>query len=98
MKVAGSTVLLTGASGGLGLAIARALNERGASLILSGRRAEVLEPLASELGARSVVGDLSIPGEVDRLLSDAGKVDILVANAALPASGPLGSFWRGGVG
>jgi short-subunit dehydrogenase len=92
MKVAGSRVLLTGASGGLGVAIARALSERGASLILSGRRTEVLEPLASELGARAVVADLSIPGEVDRLLKDAGEVDILVANAALPASGPLDSF------
>jgi short-subunit dehydrogenase len=92
MKVAGSTVLLTGASGGLGHAIARALGNRGASLILSGRRAEVLEPLASELGARTVIVDLSIPEEVDRLLSEAGEVDILVANAALPASGTLDSF------
>jgi short-subunit dehydrogenase len=92
MKVAGSTVLLTGASGGLGHAIARALSNRGASLILSGRRAEVLEPLASELGARTVIVDLSIPEEVDRLLSEAGEVDILVANAALPASGTLDSF------
>jgi short-subunit dehydrogenase len=92
MRVEGSTVLLTGASGGLGLAIARALSGRGANLIVSGRRAEVLEPLASELGARPLVVDLSIPGEVDRLLSDAGEVDILVANAALPASGPIDSF------
>jgi short-subunit dehydrogenase len=92
MKVARSTVLLTGASGGLGHAIARALGNRGASLILSGRRAEVLEPLASELGARTVIVDLSMPEEVDRLLSEAGEVDILVANAALPASGTLDSF------
>jgi short-subunit dehydrogenase len=92
MNVSGSTVLLTGASGGLGQAIARALTQRGASLILSGRRAEVLRPLAEELGARQLVVDLAVPSEVDRLLQDAGSVDILVANAALPASGPLGSF------
>jgi short-subunit dehydrogenase len=92
MEVSGSTVLLTGATGGLGHAIARGLSARGARLILSGRRAEVLEPLAAELGARALVVDLSQPAELDRLLSEAGELDILVANAALPASGLLDSF------
>jgi len=92
MEISGSTVLLTGATGGLGHAIARALNQRGAGLILTGRRTEVLEPLAAELGARTLAIDLSQPGEVDRLLREAGEVDILVANAALPASGRLDSF------
>jgi short-subunit dehydrogenase len=92
MRISGSTVLLTGATGGLGQAIARALSQRGASLILTGRRTDVLEPLAAELGARTFAVDLSQPTEVDRLVREAGEVNILVANAALPASGRLDSF------
>ena len=92
MEISGSTVLLTGATGGLGQAIARALSVKGAQLVLTGRRADVLEPLASELGARALAVDLSEASEVDRLLSEAGELDILVANAALPASGTLDSF------
>jgi uncharacterized protein len=92
MEISGSTVLLTGATGGLGHAIARALSAKGGRLILTGRRMDVLEPLASELGARALAVDLSDASEVDRLLSEAGELDILVANAALPASGSLESF------
>jgi uncharacterized protein len=92
MEISGSTVLLTGATGGLGHAIARALSAKGGRLILTGRRMDVLEPLASELGARALAVDLSDASEVDRLLSEAGELDILVANAALPASGSLDSF------
>jgi short-subunit dehydrogenase len=92
VQIEGASVLLTGATGGLGQAIARALGRRGASLILTGRRTDVLEPLTSELAARSVAVDLSAPGEIDRLVSDAGEIDILVANAALPAAGTLESF------
>jgi short-subunit dehydrogenase len=92
MQISGSKVLLTGATGGLGQAIARALSARGAQLILTGRRVDVLEPLASELDARALVVDLGGAAEVDRLLSEAGEVDILVANAALPGSGKLDSI------
>lgn len=92
MQISGSHVLLTGATGGLGHAIARSLSERGATLTLTGRRTDVLEPLAAELGARSLAVDLSDPTEIDRLLAEAGEVDILVANAALPAAGRLESF------
>ncbi len=53
---------------------------------------EVLEPLASELHARALAVDLSEPTEVDRLLSEAGELDILVANAALSGSGKLDSL------
>lgn len=92
MRIAESRVLLTGATGGLGQAIARSLSQRGASLVLTGRRSDVLDPLAQEIGARTLVIDLAVPSEVDRLVGEAGEVDILVANAALPASGSLESF------
>jgi len=92
MEISGATTLLTGATGGLGQAIARALSARGARLILTGRRTDVLEPLASELDARALAVDLSDPSEIDRLVAEAGHLDILVANAALPGSGLLSSF------
>jgi short-subunit dehydrogenase len=92
MNLAGAQVLLTGATGGLGQAIARALAERGASLTLTGRRAEVLEPLAAELGGRALAADLADPAAPARLLAEAGEVDVLVANAGLPGSGALNSF------
>jgi uncharacterized protein len=93
MQISGSTILLTGATGGLGGAIARALHARGGKLILTGRRTEVLTPLAAELdGARTLAVDLSDATEVDRLVAEAGELDILVANAALPAAGRLESF------
>jgi uncharacterized protein len=83
------SVLLTGASGGIGQAIARALAGRSGSLILTGRRAHVLEPLAAELGARPIVCDLACRAEVARLIDQAGRVDVLIANAAVPATGVL---------
>jgi uncharacterized protein len=89
VNLQGRTVLLTGATGGLGQAIARALRARGATLVLSGRRAEVLEPLAAETGGRTIAADLCERSEVDRLASEAGEVDVLVANAGLPADGPV---------
>ncbi|BBX96387.1 SDR family NAD(P)-dependent oxidoreductase [Mycobacterium lacus] len=95
MELTGKTVLLTGATGGLGRAIAAALAGRGARLILSSRKAQELDQLAASLpgcGHRTVVGDLAEPGAALALLADAGEIDVLVANAALPASGRLESF------
>jgi short-subunit dehydrogenase len=92
VQISGSKVLLTGASGGIGHAIARALHARGATLVLSGRRVDVLEPLAAELGARALAANLDDRVQLERLLDDAGETDILLANAALPASGLLDSF------
>lgn len=89
MKLNGATVLLTGATGGLGHAIARRLHADGAKLILTGRKAEVLAPLAAELGARSIVADLGDAASLDALLAEAGPIDILVANAALPGTGSI---------
>jgi short-subunit dehydrogenase len=92
MELAGKTALLTGATGGLGRAIAVALAGRGAKLSLSGRKAEALEALAAELpgeGHRVLPSDLGELGAAEKLAADAGPVDILVANAGLPGSGRL---------
>jgi short-subunit dehydrogenase len=89
VNLAGRTVLLTCATGGLGNAIARALAGRGAKLVLSGRRTDVLEPLAEELGVRTVAADLTDRAVVERLAGEAGDVDVLVSNAGLPADGPV---------
>jgi uncharacterized protein len=94
MIIAGRTALLTGATGGIGQAIARRLHQAGAQLTLSGRRTEVLEPLAAELGSgtRVVAADLADRGDVRRLADACAGVDLLVANAALPGSGDLLGF------
>jgi short-subunit dehydrogenase len=92
VQIAGSSVLLTGATGGIGHAIARSLRARDARLILTGRRTDALAALAGELGARALAADLGDRAALERLLDDAGDVDVLVANAALPASGRLESF------
>ena len=95
MQLAGKTVLLTGATGGLGRAIAKAVAERGATLILSSRKEAQLRRLCGELtgsGHRSIVSDLAEEGEALRLLEQAGDVDCLIANAGLPASGELTGY------
>ena len=94
VNLQGARVLLTGASGGIGNAIARALHERGASLAITGRRADALESLKAELGDRVdvLVADLAKREDVEALPARAGEVDVLVANAGLPASGEIGSF------
>jgi short-subunit dehydrogenase len=89
MNLDGKRALVTGATGGLGQAIARALAAHGATLVLTGRRTDVLEPLATETGGRAIASDLSDPASVDTLLEEAGDLDVLVANAALPGSGPV---------
>ncbi len=91
-QIQGSTILLTGASGGIGQAIARGLAARGGRLILTGRRAEVLEPLAAEVGGQALSVDLADRDAPARLVEEAGPVDVLVANAALPASGTLDDY------
>jgi short-subunit dehydrogenase len=86
------TVLLTGASGGIGRAIARAVAPIAGDLVLSGRRTEVLDALAGELGARVIACDLSVREDVQRLAEQAGSVDVLIANAALRSGGLLDEF------
>jgi len=92
MRLSGARALVTGATGGLGDAIARELAERGAKLVLTGRRTEALKPLATALSGEMVTADLSKRSELNRLVNEAGAVDVLVANAALPAAGVLDDF------
>ena len=95
MQLSGKRVLLTGATGGLGRAIAQALAERDASLILSGRSREALEALAAELpgsGHLAIPADLAEPGAATKLVADAGDFDVLVANAGVRGAGPLTSY------
>jgi short-subunit dehydrogenase len=89
----GKTVLLTGASTGLGPHIARRLHQAGAKFVLSARNEPPLQKLAKELGeSRVIVADLSRSGEPERLAKEAGHVDVLVSNAGVPASGRFTTF------
>ncbi len=87
--LAGRTALVTGASGGIGSAIARQLHAQGAALLLTGRRAEALSALQAELGGervRIVPADLADPAAATALIEAAeagGGVDILINNAGL---------------
>ncbi len=90
MDISGQTALLTGATGGLGLAIAIDLAEHGARLVLSSRKGAELEELVARLpgsGHSFIEADLAEPGGAGQLAGQAGAVDILVANAGLPATG-----------
>ena len=87
--LSGQTGLVTGASGGIGGAIAKALHRQGAEVMLAGTRSAALEALAGELGARVHIGlaDLADPTAPERLAKEAeaamGRVDILVNNAGI---------------
>ncbi len=94
--LSGKTALVTGATGGIGAAIARALHVQGAHVVLSGTRQSVLEELAAQLGERVSVSsaNLAAPEEVDGLVAHAEEaagapLDILVANAGITRDGLL---------
>lgn len=91
-SIAGKTALVTGATGGLGLAISRRLAREGAEIIVTGRKRDAVDELAGELGGRGIVADLAVPGSVAALTAETGEVDILVANAGLSGDGPLDSY------
>jgi short-subunit dehydrogenase len=98
VKVEGKRVLLSGATGGIGRAIAEELAGHGAKLVLSSRREEELQALARSLpgagGHDVIVADLAEDGAAEALMRDAGDVDILIANAALPGVGVVEKIGR----
>jgi 3-oxoacyl-[acyl-carrier protein] reductase len=89
----GKTALVTGATGGIGAAIARTLHAAGATVLCAGTRIQVLDQLVSDLGERAlaVAADLQDPTSGDALVrraeSDMGKLDILVNNAGFARDG-----------
>lgn len=95
-NLSGKTALVTGATGGIGGAIARALHAQGATVVLSGTREAVLADLASQLGERAhfATANLSEASSVDGLVAAAeaaagAPLDILVANAGITKDGLL---------
>jgi short-subunit dehydrogenase len=92
MELRERKVLVTGATGGLGQAIARRLRAEGCALTLTGRRADVLDTIAAEVGGRALVADLSKADDVDRVARECADVDVLVANAGLPGNGLLETY------
>ena len=86
--LSGRTALVTGASGGIGDAIARQLHAQGATVVLAGRRRDALAALAEALGERTRIelADLAAPAAAEQLIAAAdagGGVDVLVNNAGL---------------
>jgi short-subunit dehydrogenase len=89
MKIDGATVMVTGASGGLGQAIARELSRRGAKLVLTARNEELLAELSLATGGEAVVADLADRRDLDRLCERFEGIDVLVANAGIGADAPI---------
>lgn len=92
VRIAGRRALVTGASGGLGTVIVDRLVDEGAAVIATGRRVEALDALARATGAETIVADLAKTDDLRHLAEIAATVDVLVCNAAVPATGPIDDF------
>jgi uncharacterized protein len=93
MDLAGARVLVTGASRGIGEAVARAMSAQGARVALVARDGDALRSLAVELGGTAHPADLTDAAQVralvERVEDEAGAVDVLVNNAGIDLAGPL---------
>jgi len=78
-----SRALVTGGGRGIGAGIARELARNGWTVAVTGRTAEQVEAVAAEIGGTAVVGDVSRRADVERMLAEAGPIDLLVANAGV---------------
>jgi NAD(P)-dependent dehydrogenase (short-subunit alcohol dehydrogenase family) len=94
------TALVTGGGRGIGADVARELAAAGMRVVVSGRSAGEVERVAGEIGGAAVVGDVSRPDDVERMVAAAGEVDLLVANAGIALweerawEVPLDEWWR----
>jgi NAD(P)-dependent dehydrogenase (short-subunit alcohol dehydrogenase family) len=89
----GAVAVVTGASTGIGRAVAHALHERGARVVVSSRRAQLLDPIAGELNGLAVACDVSDYAQVETLVARAvewgGRLDVMVNNAGIGAFGRM---------
>lgn len=101
LTLSGRTVLITGASGGLGEHFARVCAAAGAAVVLGARRTERLDAIVAHLrseGARAlavpldVTSEASLEAALDRAQGEMGTIDSVVANAGIEASGPIDSI------
>lgn len=85
--------IITGGNSGIGYATAKALSEKGATVIITGRRKEAVEKAASELKVSGLLADQSSLADIERLVADVkeryGKVDILLINAGITRFAPI---------
>jgi 3-oxoacyl-[acyl-carrier protein] reductase len=88
LALKGRTAVVCGASSGIGLGIAEALAEEGANVAMFARRRDVLEREADRLGALAVRGDVTVPGDLERLVAQTveafGGIDIVIHNSGGP--------------
>lgn len=93
MFLAGKRALVTGSTSGIGLAIARALRAQGAEVVLTGfGPPDVIAALCQELGAIHVSADLTVTEGAERLMAEAGPVDVLINNAGMQHVAPVEEF------
>jgi short-subunit dehydrogenase len=102
VELAGAVCLVTGASSGIGRAVAVRLGRAGAHVVVSGRDEGRLREAAREAGAHPIAADLTLPGEAERLAAAAaapfGPIDVLVNNAGAGWAGPFAEMAAGEIG
>ena len=95
-----ATALVTGGGRGIGANVARELAGAGWDVVVTGRTAAEVEAVAAEIGGRAVVGDVSKQDDVERMVAEAGELELLVANAGIavweqtPWELPVEEWWH----